>query len=175
MAYGVGAGGILGISLETTSGTYVAPVKFIPFNNESLMYQQDTNFRRAIRQSPDVTYAVPGNAHVEGDIEMDATEDVVTWFMYASRMDVVKTGAGPNYVYTGTPNSNATPAKTASITIVRNGVVFGYTGCVVGSFTFGLDDGTMTYNVSIQGNDEATVRYGPVRHSGSDDHFGHRR
>jgi hypothetical protein len=155
MAIGVGASGVMGISLEASSGTYLAPVKYVPFNSESLMYQQDTNFRRAIRNSPDINFAVPGNAHVEGDIEMDATDDVVPWFMYASRMSVVKTGAGPNYVYTGTPNANATPAKTMSITIVRNGVVFGYVGCVVGSFTFGIDDGTMTYNVSIVGNDEA--------------------
>lgn len=156
MAYGVGAGGIMGIALETVSGTYLAPTKFVPFNNESLMYQQETGFRRAIRNSPDVNYAVAGNAHVEGDIEMDATDDVVPYFMTASRMDVVKTGTTPNWIYTGTPNANATPAKTMSITIVRNGVVFGYTGCVVGSFTFGIDDGTLTYNVSIVGNDEAT-------------------
>jgi len=157
MAVGVGAAGVLGVALETTSGTYVAPAKFVPFNSESLNYITETNFRRAIRNSPDVNYAVPGNTRVEGDIEMDATDDVVPWFMYASRMSVVKTGAGPNYVYTGTPNANATPAKTMSITIVRNGIVFGYVGCVVGSFTFGLDDGTMTYNVSITGLDEAVA------------------
>jgi tail tube protein len=156
MGYGVGAGGIMGVALETVSGTYLAPTKFFPFNSESLTYQQDTNFRRAIRNSPDVNFAVPGNAHIEGDVEFDATDDVVPYFMNASRMDVVKTGAGP-YVYTGTPNANAVPAKTMSITVVRNGVVFGYTGCVVGSFTFGLDDGTMTYSASIVGADEATA------------------
>lgn len=156
MAFGVGAGGIMGIALETVSGTYVAPTKFFPFNSESLQYQQDTNWRRAIRNSPDVNFAVPGNAHVEGDVEFDATDDVVPYFMNASRMDVVKTGAGPNYIYTGTPNALATPAKTMSITVVRNGAVFGYTGCVVGSFTIGMDDNTMTYSASITGNDEAT-------------------
>jgi hypothetical protein len=98
---------------------------------------------------------VPGNAHTEGEIEMDAFDDIVPYFMNASRMDVVKTGAGPNYVYTGTPNALAVPAKTLSITIVRDGIVFGYTGCVVGSFTFGIDDGTLTYTVSITGADEA--------------------
>jgi hypothetical protein len=156
MAYGVGAGGIMGIALETVSGTYLAPTKYVPFNNESLNYVQETNFRRAIRNSPDVNFAVPGNAHTEGDIEMDATDDILPYFMNASRMTVVKTGAGPNYVYTGTPNANATPAKTMSITIVRNGVVFGYTGCVVGSFTFGIDEGTLTYNISVVGADEAS-------------------
>lgn len=156
MPYGIGAGGILGIALETTSGTYLAPVKYVPFNNESIQFQQETQFRRSIRQSPDVTYAVPGNSHIEGDIEMDVTEDVLAHFMYASRMDVVKTGAGPNYTYTGTPNANATPAKTLSLTIVRNGVVFAYTGCVVSQFTFTVNDGTLTYNASIVGLDEAT-------------------
>jgi hypothetical protein len=155
MGYGVGAGGILGIALETVSGTYLAPTKYVPFNSESLNYQQETNFRRAIRQSPDVTFAVPGNAHTEGDIEMDAFDDILPHFMTASRMTVVKTGAGPNYIYTGTPNSDAVPAKTLSITIVRNGVVFAYTGCVVGSFTFGIDEGTLTYTASITGADEA--------------------
>jgi len=161
MAYGVGAGGILGVALETVSGTYVAPTKYIPFNSEGLQFQQDTNFRRAIRQSPDVTFAVPGNAHTEGDIEMDAFDDILPYFMNASRMTVVKTGAGPNYVYTGTPNANATPAKTMSITVVRDGIVFGYTGCVVGSFTFGIDEGTLTYTASITGADE-TVQSAPT-------------
>lgn len=156
MGYGVGAGGILGIALETVTGTYTAPTKFVPFNSESLQYQQDTNWRRAIRNSPDVTYAVPGNAHVEGELQMDALEDIIPYFMMASRMDVVKTGSTPNYIYTGTPNANATPAKTMSITIVRNSVVYGYTGCVVGSFTFGVEDGGLTYNCNIFGNDEAT-------------------
>jgi hypothetical protein len=155
MAVGVGASGVLGVALETVSGTYLAPTKFVPFNSESLMYQQATNFRRAIRNSPDVNFAVPGNAHVEGDIEMDATDDILPYFMVASRMTVLRTGAGPNYTYTGTPNALATPAKTMSITIVRNGIVFGYTGVAVGSFTFGIDDGTLTYNISVVGNDEA--------------------
>lgn len=155
MAYGIGAGGILGIALETVSGTYVAPTKYIPFNSESLQFQQETNFRRAIRQSPDVTFAVPGNSHVEGDLEMDVFDDILPYFMYASRMDVVKTGS-TNYTYVGTPNANAVPAKTMSITIVRNGVAFGYTGATVSSFTFGLDDGTMTYTASILANDEAS-------------------
>lgn len=156
MVYGVGAGGIMGIALEVTSGTYVAPTKFVPFNSEGLNYVQATNWRRSIRDSPDVNFAVAGDAHVEGDIEMDATDDILPYFMNASRMTVVKTGSTPNFVYTGTPNANATPAKTLSITIVRNSQVFAYTGCVVGSFTFSMDEGTLTYAVSLVGNDEAT-------------------
>jgi hypothetical protein len=155
MAPGIGASGVMGIALEVTPGTYVAPTKYVPFSSESLQWQQETGFRRAIRKSPDVTYAVPGNSHVEGDIEMDITEDVLPFFMMASRLDVVKTGAGPNYVYTGTPTAVAIPAKTLSITLVRNGIVFGYVGCVVGSYTFGVDDGTLTYTPTIFARDEA--------------------
>jgi hypothetical protein len=33
MAYGIGAGGILGVALETVSGTYVAPAKYVPFTS----------------------------------------------------------------------------------------------------------------------------------------------
>lgn len=156
MAVGIGAGGLLGIALETVSGTYTAPTKYVPFREESINYGQATGFRRAIRKSPDVTYAVPGDSHVEGDLEVDITEDVLPYFMMASRMDVVKTGAGPNYVYTGTPTAVATPVKTLSLTIERNGAVFGYVGCVVGQFSFGIDDGTLTYSASIVGRDEAS-------------------
>jgi hypothetical protein len=155
MAPGIGASGVMGIALETVAGTYTAPTKYVPFSSESLQWQQETGFRRAIRKSPDVTYAVPGNSHVEGDIELDITEDVLPFFMMASRLDVVKTGAGPNYVYTGTPTAVAIPAKTLSITLVRNGIVFGYVGCVVGSYTFGVDDGTLTYTPTIFARDEA--------------------
>jgi hypothetical protein len=155
MAFGVGAGGIMGIALETVSGTYTAPTKYVPFNSESLTVANETNFRRAIRNSPDVTYAVPGNIHPEGDIEMDAFDDILPYFMMVSRMTVVKTGTTPNFTYTGTPNALAVPAKTMSITIVRDGIVFGYVGCVVSSFTIGMDDGTMTYTATIMANDEA--------------------
>jgi len=156
MAFGIGASGVMGIALEAVSGTYVAPTKYVPFSEEGLQYQQDTNWRRSIRNSPDVNFAVAGNAHIEGDVSLDATDDVIPYFMYASRMDVVKTGSTPNYTYAGTPTAVATPAKTMSITVVRNGQVFGYTGCVVGSFTFGMDDGTLTYQASIVGADETT-------------------
>jgi hypothetical protein len=43
-----------------------------------------------------------------------------------------------------------------SISVVRNGVVFGYVGCVIGKFGFTIDNGTLMFNVSIVGQDEAT-------------------
>jgi hypothetical protein len=152
----VGASGQLGVALEAVSGTYVAPQQYVPFNSNSLQYVQDTNFRRPVRKSPDQVWAVPGNSRVEGDIEMDCLDEVLPYFMYASRMTVVKTGSSPNFTYTGTASDVAIPAKTMSITVERAGEVFGYVGCVVSSFTFTIEDGVLMYNVSILGTDEAS-------------------
>jgi hypothetical protein len=153
---GIGAQGFLGIALEVTSGTYVAPTLYVPIMSESLQYQQATNFRRPIRQSADIVGAVAGDAHIEGDISMEAFEDVVALFLCAARATKVKTGSTPNFVYAFTGNANAVAATTLSITVIRNGIVFAYTGCTVGSFNFTVDNGTLMFNASIVGRDEAT-------------------
>lgn len=153
MAPGIGASGLLGVALETVAGTYVAPAKYVPFMKEGLKHEQDTNWRRPIRQTPDVVGAVAGDSFVSGDIEMEALHDCVPYFLSAARMNLVKTGAGP-YTYTGTPTSVAIPAKTMSLTVVRNGIVFGYTGCVVGGFEFSIDKGMLMFKPDIVGRDE---------------------
>jgi hypothetical protein len=155
MSYGIGASGVMGIAQEAVSGTYVAPTKFFPFNSETLQYMQETNWRRPIRNSASIIGAVAGNVHTEGEITMEALEDVVPYFLYASRANVVKSGAGPNYTYTATPSPVATPQETLSVTVVRNGVVFGYTGITVTSFTFTIDNGLLNFNVNVLGSDEA--------------------
>jgi hypothetical protein len=155
MAPGIGAGGSVGFALEVTPGTYVAPTKFVPVNSESLKFDSEPNYRRPIRKSADVIWALPSDAHVNGDLEMDALEDVVPYFLLCARTSCVKGGAGPNYTYTFTPTATAIPAKTMSITVVRNGEVFGYTGCVVGSFTFSVSDGVLMFNCAVVGRDEA--------------------
>jgi Phage tail tube protein len=156
MPVGIGASGILGLAVEVTPGTYVAPTKYVPINSESITIQQDTVWRRPIRQSADIVGAVPGNFHPEGDIQMESLEDVVVYFLYAFRTLVVKTGTTPNFTYTITPTAAAIPNKTLSLTVVRNGIVFGYTGMVTSSFTFGVEDGLLTFNVTVLGRDEAS-------------------
>lgn len=152
----IGASGILGVALETVSGTYVAPLKYVPFNSESLKANINPVERRAIRNSAGLQGIVPGNLTVEGDIEFDVTADVIIYFLMATRCTFVKTGTGP-YVYTFTPTSNAIPVKTLSITIKRGPETFGYTGCVVVSFTLTVgDDGKMTSTMSILGRNETT-------------------
>jgi len=110
-----------------TPGVYAAPTKFFPFNSESLASTQETVFRRPIRQSADIIGAVPGFFHVEGDVEMEALEDVLVYFLYASRTLFVKTGTAPNFTYTITPTAAGIPNKTLSLTMVRNNIVFGFT------------------------------------------------
>ena len=157
MAVGIGAGGILGVAIEAVAGTYVAPTKYIPFNSESLKYNTNPVERRPIRNSAGLIGVIPGNATVEGDIEFDISADVLLYFLVASRCTYVKSGTAPSLSYVFTPQSNALPAKTLSISIKRGDEVFGYTGCVVGGFTIAIDsDGKFTATVNIFGRNEAT-------------------
>jgi hypothetical protein len=156
MSVGIGASGFIGVALETVSGTYEPPTKYFPIDSESLKHMQATTWRTPIRQTADRIGAVAGDVHVEGDLSMDAMDDVVPYFLQCARCTMVKSGTTPNFIYTFTPTPAAVPTKTMSITIVRNGQVFGYTGCVVGSYTFTIDGGALKFQPSIVGNDEDT-------------------
>jgi hypothetical protein len=113
-------------------------------------------WRRPIRKSADIIGAVAGDAHIEGDIEMEALEDVVIYFLYASRTSIAKSGS-TNYQYIVTPTPAALPQRTLSITVERNtGVVFGYVGCVVSQYKFTISDGLLMFSASIVGRDEAS-------------------
>lgn len=154
-AVGAPSGAFPTTNTATTPGTYAAPTKFFPFTSESLTMMEDTVWRRPIRQSADIIGAVAGNQHVEGDMALESLEDVVLWFLWASRTAIVKSGSAPNFTYTVTPTAAAVANKTVSITLVRNGIVFGYTGVCLSSFTFGIDNGLLTFQTSLQGRDEA--------------------
>lgn len=154
MAPGIGASGIVGVAFETTPGTYVAPTKFIPITNESLKYVQDTVWRRPIRNALGILGAIPGNVHVEGSLVCEVLSDTILYFLYAAHTTQTKTGTGP-YTYAFKASQAALPTKTLSITVVRNGIVFGYTGCVVSSFEISVDNGTLMLSCDILGRDEA--------------------
>lgn len=156
MSVGIGASGMLGIAFETVSGTYTAPTKFIPFESESLSHQQETIWRRPIRVAADIVGAVDGNAHVAGDITMELFADALPYFLNASRMALTKTGASAPYTYEAVSSAAAIPNKTMSVTIVKNGVVFGYTGCVVGQISITTENGIAKCTVSIVGRDETS-------------------
>lgn len=157
MAAGIGAAGILGVAREAAAGTWLTPAKFIPIRSESLAFAQETVFTRPIQEVADIVHAVPGNATVEGDIEFEVTHDNLPWFLGAMRGDLVVSGAAPPYIYTLTPNSigqKSATLTTLSITIVRNGIVFGYVNCVVGKLQITVDDGILVATVSILAQDE---------------------
>lgn len=162
MTVGTGAQGYLGVAIETASGTYVAPTHFVPIESESVQWVQDTIWRRPIRASADIIGAVPGNGRVEGGLSMEAFENIVALFLRCGRTNVTKTAvpaapaAPTHFLYVFTGSAVAVPNKTLSITIVRNEVTFGYTGCVMGSFSFTVEDGLLKFNPTIIGRDEAT-------------------
>lgn len=155
MAVQLAGGGSVGVALETVIGTYVAPVKFIPVLSESLKLVEDKKYRNPIHNIADTFGALQGYTSVDGDLTFELTGDTFVYMMYAMNGAVVKSGAGP-YTYTFTPGSNATPVKTLSITVVRNGVVFGYTGCIVSKMTVTIQDGVLVGTFSMLGIDEAT-------------------
>jgi hypothetical protein len=138
-------------------GTYTAPAKYFPLNNETLKYQQANVSRRPIRKSTGVIGVIPGTSHVAGDIEVEVTDDILPWFLYAAQTLIVKSGTPPNYIYTVTPAANAIPPRTLSITIDRdNGVIFAYTGCVVSAIKLSIVNGELIASLSIVGIDETT-------------------
>lgn len=162
MPAGLGGGGKVGIAFETTMGTYVAPTIFVPVLSENLMYREEKYYSEQIRQQTMVSDVKPGYYHVEGDVEMEVDPTNHPYWLYASRHTPAKTGAGP-YTYTFVPSTagsastaaGAANAKTLSITIVRNGVVFGYTGCVVGNFEYTIEDAVLRCTMTVLGLAEA--------------------
>ena len=153
---GLGAGGAIGVALETAAapGTFVAPTVWVPVTSETFNYQEERYFSEAIRQLTINQMAKQGYYNIEGDISMEVDTRLLPYFMYASRLGAVKVGAATPWTYTFSPTSGAIiPAtnRTMSIAILRNGVWFGYSGCVVTSIEFTIDTGVMRANLHVIG------------------------
>ncbi len=161
---GLGGGGSLGIGLETTMGTYVPPTVFVPIMSESLDYNEDKYLSEQIRQQSIHSEAKPSYYHVEGDVEMEADPRFLPYFLYLGRHTATKAGAGP-YDYKFVPNSAGTASttagttaqKTASITVVKNEEVFGFSGCCLTGFEFSVDtdNGVLMVTWNMMGLNEA--------------------
>ena len=156
MPVGLGAGGAVGLALETAAapGTWVTPAVWVPITNETLVYTEDRYYSEAIRNQTISQAAKQGFYHVEGAVELEFDTRYVPYFLHASRNGVTKVGAGSPWTYTYAPTSGAIiPAtnRTLSITILRNGVWFGYTGCVVSSFDITVDGGILKFNAQVLG------------------------
>jgi len=162
MPAGLGGGGSVGVAFETTMGTYAAPTVFVPVLNEGLKYTEAKYYSEQIRQESIVSDVKPGYYHAEGDVQLEVDPNNIVYFLYASRHIIAKTGAGP-FTYTFTPGNQAsastgagpTVAKTLSITVVRNEVIFGYAGCTVGGWEFTVEDGVLKCTMNVLGLSEA--------------------
>jgi len=161
-AAGIGATGFVGVAFETVKGTYVAPYAHVPVLSESLKYTEDKYYSQQLRQQVIDSQVTPGYYHIAGDLEMEVDVHFLPYFLYASRHTCTKAGGGP-YTYNFTPltdgasstNAGTVLPKTLSITCVRNGEVFGYTGCTVGQYSFTVDGGVLKLTASIIGEAEA--------------------
>lgn len=155
MPAGLGGGGKVGVALETVMGTYVAPTVFVPVLSENLIYREEKYYSEQIRQQTIASDVKPGYYHVEGDIEMEVDPTNHPYWLYASRHTPSVTGGVykfvPSSAGSASTASGATTPKTLSITVVRNDVVFGYTGCVVGSFEYSVEDGVLRCTMTVLG------------------------
>jgi hypothetical protein len=148
------AGALPTANTAASPGVYAPPQKYFPVKSETLKQMQAPSWRAPIRHTVDIIGVVQGDVHVEGDLVMECLVDVMPYFMDCSRMAVVKTGSAP-WTYTGTPTANAIPNRTMSITVVRNGQVFGYVGCCVHQFKFALNAGILEVTFTMLGTNEA--------------------
>jgi hypothetical protein len=165
MPAGLGGGGKVGFAFETVMGTYVAPTVFVPVLSEDIQYMEEKYYSEQIRQQTIASDVKPAPYHVEGPVEMEVDVNNLPYWLYASRHNITKTGAATPWTYKFTPGNQGSAstaasgavARTASITVVRNGVVFGYVGCVVGSFEFSIsDEGILLVTMDVLGMGEAS-------------------
>lgn len=166
MPAGLGGVGAMFVTLEATYGTYLDPTAgaatglWVPYLDESLAYTESKYYSPQIRSSYIDSDVKQSFYHVEGDIKMEVDATYLPYFLKASRLSVAKSGAGP-YVYTCTPGTNgsAYPGGSQlgmSITIFRNGVGFGYGGCVVSQAVYTIENGVAMVTFSLIGLSEAT-------------------
>lgn len=162
MPAGLSGAGYLALTIETTKGTYLPPTTagtiFVPILSESFKYTEARYFSPQIRQSVTMSDVKQGYYHIEGDIELEVDCSNLPYWMYITR-HTPSLAAG---VYTFIPSqagatstaAGGSAAKTASITIVRNGVGFGYAGCVLGSFSFHIDAGILKLRGTLLGESD---------------------
>lgn len=167
MPAGLGAAGWLAICLETVMGTYLPPTTagtvWVPILSETLAYSETPYYSEQIRQQTVYSERTQGFYFVQGDIVLEYDANYFPYFLHCGRHNIAKSGAGP-YVYDYTPSqagSSSTAAsgnvqRTASITVVRNGVGFGYAGCSLDTIHHELDNGVLKFTLGMYGLSEAT-------------------
>lgn len=168
MPAGLGGGGYLIHAFESAVGTYVEPnaagAIAIPIIDESLEYNEDKYTSPAIRQQTIISDAKPSYYSVGGDITVECDARYEPYFLHLGRHVIAKAGAGTPWTYTYTPSqagasstaATGNVARTASLTIYRNGVGFGYAGCSVAGYEYTIEDGVLRCTYNIVGTGEQT-------------------
>jgi hypothetical protein len=158
----VAGGGHVGIALESTHGTYIAPTVFVPAESETLGERRSDPMRKPIMGQAVTLGKVGGREHVDGEIIMEALPLPMVYFLAASRWAITKGGTGP-YTYTASDGADAhVKGNDRSLTIVtdRAGIGFAYLGCQIGSMRLFVQDGIPMVAYGIVGR-EQTEDYTP--------------
>jgi hypothetical protein len=156
----IAGNGAVWVGIETTYGTPVDPSAagvgvWVPIISEDLAYTEPKYYSPQIRQSAIVSDAKQSYYHVEGTIVMEVDSNYLPYFLYASRHSVAKTGTGP-FIYTATPTNVGSTypggsAKGLSIVTERNSVTYLYSGCVVNTWEFSIQDGVLRVSMGMLG------------------------
>lgn len=156
----IAGNGAIWIGLEDVYGTPVDPTDsgvgvWCPIISESLAYTETKYYSSQIRQSAIVSDVEQSYYHVEGDIVIEADPNYLPYFLSASRHTVAKTGTGP-YIYAATPTNVGSTypggsAKGLSIYTLRNNIGFLYSGCVVNTWQFTIEDGVLRVSMGMLG------------------------
>jgi len=166
MPAGLGGSGYLAFTFETALGTYLPPTTagtvFIPILSESLHYVEDHYYSEQIRQSTIDSDAKSGYYHVEGDVVLEVDTNFLPYLMYCSRHSITKTGVADPWTYDFVPSqagststaASGAVARTASLSVIRNGIGFGYGGCIVNTIEFTIDNGVLRASLGILGTSE---------------------
>lgn len=166
MPAGLSGAGWMGLALESTKGTFVPATVFIPILSESFRYNEDRYFSPQIRQQVMTSDVAQGFYHIEGDIEIEADVNYLPYLLFCSR-HTPSFAAGVYSFVPSTAGSTSTAAsgmvqRTASITIVRNGIGFGYSGCTLGSLGFFVDGGVLKFRTTMFGERDNVVAAPPT-------------
>jgi|SRR5881409_382915 len=152
MAIGSGLGAQLGISAETTYGTFVAPAKFIEFTKESLVLKKTTAQSAGIAAGRLLALSsrrVLTRQEVTGSVDLEVTNKgmgVLLQALMGTSVTPVQQGAGPAYLQTHTLADTAGKSLTIQKGLpLTTGAVTDKTflGCKVTSGEFACEVGGM--------------------------------
>lgn len=167
MALVSGLAASVGFKDETVFGTYVAPTKFIEFNDESLKLEQDFHESAGLKAGvifPRIARATSKRRMVTGDLTFEAA-DRGLGLLYAQIFGNTPTPVqiGVTGAYRSIFNFGDQRGKSLSMQVLRprtdntTPVPYSYTGCKVTGFEFSCSDNeAATWKLSVDGRTEST-------------------